>query len=68
MHQLDKYDILLKPFLSRAANRLAISLLSVQDAATYVATGLIDFYFFLLRILIDSSVEEELHNKLYWHL
>jgi hypothetical protein len=32
--------------LSTAASCLAISLLSVEDSAPYVATGLIHFYFF----------------------
>jgi hypothetical protein len=58
-------NILLKTFLVRATGGSAISLLSVQNSAPYVATGLI--YFFLLYVLIDS-VEEEVHNTLYFHL
>jgi len=56
----------LKTFLVKATGGSAISLLSVQNSAPYVATGLI--YFFLLCVLIDSVVEEEVHNMDYFHL
>ena len=43
---------LLKTFLSKAASRLAVSLLSVQDSALYVAMGLVNvFYIFIFSAL-----------------
>ena len=64
-------NILRKTFCSKAARCLAISLFNVQISAPYVATGLItvlQIFIFLLEVLTDSLVEEEVHNMLYLHL
>jgi hypothetical protein len=51
-HLLNSPVSLLKTFLSKTASRLAVSLLSVQDSAPYVAIGLVNvFYIFIFSAL-----------------
>jgi hypothetical protein len=48
-----------------------MSLFNVHTSAPYVTTGLINvlkILTFLLYVLIDSLVKEEVHSMLYLHL